>query len=283
MRTEKIALEHKSLLHERLKRLNPDISEYSFPNLYLYRAVHDYEVVFDGEVFISGRSYDGHRYIMPTSDIKELDMSMLKALIGGYDFMYPVSEDALSLFDERVFKFEINENDSDYVYTIEKMRTYAGRKLHNKRNLLKLFTSSYRHKALPLINNRMGDAEFILNDWLSTSGQEAKGTDYYPCLEAIKLYDELIICGGIFYAEGEPAGFLIGEELNPETFVLHFAKGRTKFKGIYQYMFNKFAGVLPSIYKYINFEQDIGRAELRSSKSSYLPDIMVRKARVRVR
>ncbi len=96
-------------------------------------------------------------------------------------------------------------------------------------------------------------------------------------------YEALALCGGIYYADDEPAGFVIGEELNDETFVLHFAKARTRFKGVYQYLYNNFAKVLPPKYRYLNLEQDLNKENLRVFKSSYVPDVMVKKARVSVR
>ncbi len=76
---------------------------------------------------------------------------------------------------------------------------------------------------------------------------------------------------------------MLGEEVNDETYVLHFAKALTKFKGIYQFMFNNFAKVLPPKYRYLNLEQDLDKENLRVFKSSYIPDRMLRKARVRRR
>jgi hypothetical protein len=73
---------------------------------------------------------------------------------------------------------------------------------------------------------------------------------------------------------------VLGEELNDETFVLHFAKAKKKFKGIYQYMFNNFAKILPPKYRRLNLEQDLDKENLRIFKSSYVPDAMLRKARV---
>jgi hypothetical protein len=281
MRTEKLSLAHKELLYERLRRIDTPVSEYSFPNLYLFRGIHQYKVVYDEEVFVKGRSHDGFTYLMPTRDLKELDMEYLKKMMQDYDFLYPVPEDRLELFGPEDFSHSFSRGDTDYVYTAEKLRTFAGRKLHRKRNLMKQFTSSYKHEALPLTKERLKDARFVLEDWAGSSSEPREETDYIPCGEALELYEELVLCGGIYYAEDEPAGFIIGEEQNPETFVLHFAKARTKFKGVYQYIFNNFAGVLPAMYRYINLEQDLEKETLRLAKSSYVPDLMLRKARVR--
>jgi len=283
MLIEKLDLRHKDLLSSRLKKAQAGLSEYTFANLYLFRQNHDYEVITDGDVFIKGNSYDGHRYLMPTTDVRILDAGHLKELMRTVDFLFPVPEAWLPYFGADAFEIEYQEGDRDYVYTVEKMSSYRGRSLHKKRNLLKQFQELYRHDALPLTSDRLDQARFILKEWQASSKMDAADTDYAPCLEAIDRYDELILCGGIYFAEGEPAGFVLGEEVNEETFVLHFAKARTKFKGVYQYMFNNFAKILPPKYKYLNLEQDLDKENLRVFKSSYAPDLMLRKARVRLK
>ncbi len=283
MRSELLTIGHKDLLAARLKALHAPLSEYTFPNLYLFRANHRYEVVFDNDLFIRGRSYDGRVFLMPTVDVRGLDMSYLKDLMRGVEFLFPIPEAWLTAFSAEEFEVSFEEGDADYVYTVEKMSTYRGRHLHKKRNLLKQFLEHYAHDAKPLTNDRLDEARFILSDWLASSSMHEEDTDYRPCREALDRYEELVLCGGIYYADGEPAGFVLGEELNPETFVLHFAKARTKFKGVYQYLFNNFAKILPPSYKFLNLEQDLDKENLRVFKSSYIPDVMLKKARVRLK
>lgn len=280
MQIERLSIVHKDILFSRLKKTNSGISEYTFANLYLFRSNHDYHVVFDTEIFIKGKSYDGHKYLMPTADVRRLDISYLKELMKETEFLFPVPEEWLTVFTSGDFEITFNEGDQDYVYTVEKMSTYKGRYLHKKRNLLRQFLDSYTPGARPLTKDRIGEARFILNDWLAASSSNQDQTDYGPCLEALDRYEDLVLCGGIYYANGEPAGFVIGEELNRESFVLHFAKARTKFKGIYQYMYNNFAQILPAQYKYLNLEQDLDKENLRIFKSSYAPYAFVKKARV---
>ncbi len=283
MQIEKLGLRHKELLSSRLKQAKAGLSEYTFANLYLFRENHDYHVIVDRDVFVRGRSYDGHTYLMPTADVRTLDPLYLKDLLGSVDFLFPIPEAWAPFFGQGDFEITYREGDWDYVYTVEKMSTYGGRRLHKKRNLLKQFIETHRHDALPLTNERLDQARSVLNDWMKTSEMAPDDTDYGPCLEALDRYEELVLCGGMYYADGEPAGFVLGEEVNEETFVLHFAKARTKFKGIYQYMFNNFAKILPPKYRYLNLEQDLDRENLRVFKSSYVPDVMLKKARVGLR
>lgn len=280
MKKEHLDLIHKALLAERLRTIKTSVAEYSFPNLYLFRAAHKYEVIFDEEIFIQGISYDGNTYLMPTFDARSADVEYLKTMTKCCDFLFPIPEEWLSIFPPGEFDFSTREGEMDYIYTVEKMSTYRGRRLHKKRNLLKQFTTLYEHRAVPLTRDLIPDARVVLSDWQAESGLGEDETDYSPCSEALALYDELVLCGGIYYADGEPAGFIIGEELDEETFALHFAKGRIKFTGVYQYMFNTFARILPAKYRFMNFEQDLDKETLRHAKSSYVPDIMLKKYRV---
>ena len=90
----------------------------------------------------------------------------------------------------------------------------------------------------------------------------------------------MVMCGGIYYVEDEPAAFFLGEEIKDDMFVICFAKALKKFKGIYQYMYNNIAKILPDKYKYFNFEEDLGSQALKLAKSSYSPQIMLKKYRV---
>ncbi len=283
MTIEKLGFHHKDLLVPRLKTVHSPLSEYTFPNLYLFRSNHDYEVVIDSDVFIRGKSYDHRTYVMPTRDVRVMDPAILTEAMKQADFLFPVPEAWLTVFNPEQFEIVFNSGDADYVYTVEKMSTFKGRHLHKKRNLLKQFLEAYPHDARPLTNDLLDQARSILEDWLATSHSPGEDTDYGPCREALDRYEELQLCGGIYYADNEPAGFVLGEELNSESFVLHFAKAKTKFKGIYQYMFNNFASILPPKYRYLNLEQDLEKENLRVFKSSYVPDALLKKARVRLK
>ena len=107
-----------------------------------------------------------------------------------------------------------------------------------------------------------------------------KETQSKKLLEALEKMTEFNLRGMISYADDKPSGFVLGEELNDETFALHFAKGIREYKGIYQHLYNAFSIKLNSEYKYINFEQDLGKDTLRQAKSTYYPDEMRKKYRV---
>jgi len=264
--------------------VNTRLSEYSFANIFLFRDKHDYEVLLCKELpLIKGKTYDGKTFIMPAYDILEHGLDCLLDVKDEADFFFPFDEARVKAFESLPVEISYEDGDSDYIYTSEKMCTYKGRKLHKKRNLLKNFKLDYDHYSKPLTpQDNIEDARYILDKWQEDIPATIEETDYKACLEVLHLYKELAVCGIVYYAEGKPAGFVMGEELNPETFVLHFAKGIRDFRGIYQFMYNSFAKVLPEKYKYINFEQDLGKTALRMAKTSYVPDKIDKKYRVQL-
>ncbi|MGA3051749.1 MAG: phosphatidylglycerol lysyltransferase domain-containing protein [Chitinispirillaceae bacterium] len=280
MQEEPLSLNHKSILSEGLRTSGSSLSEYSFANLYLFREKHAYSVLIDEVPFIRGKAYSGREYVMPTRDVRKINKAALDRMIDRYGCLFPIPEIWLTDFPGSEYAVSHDDTESDYLHLINKLVAYSGRKLHSKRNLLLQFTKRYSCEALPLTNDRLADARTALDAWNKTSDLPPEATDYGACNEAISLYEELGLCGGIYYIDGQPAGFIMGEELDATTFVIHFAKADHRFKGIYQFMYQQFAGIMPSKYALFNFEQDLGLESLRQAKASYHPDKMAVKYRV---
>ena len=277
-------IKHQPLLRDRLRAIEVPVSEFSFSNLYLFRKTHKYEVVFvDEEIWIRGRSYNEQCYLMPTRDVREMDPDHIGRMAEAAHHLYPVPDQWLTAFPENRYHRSYDDGESDYLYQTQKIATYAGKKLHKKKNLLNFFLKHYSHQAEPLIEERIADALSILDAWQAESGDKEQYTDYNAAREALQRMDELILCGGIWYAEGRPSGYILGEEIAEDTFALHFAKALTQYKGIYQYIFSSFASILPESYTHLNMEQDLGKEALRHSKESYYPETKLVKYRISLR
>lgn len=281
MRTEPIRLEHLELLEPRFNKLALDISEYTFANIYLFRTIHRYEVVFGKDVYIKGVTRDGFKYLMPTSSIELIDMSDLLACLQGCDFLFPIPESWAPHFDAKNFQITSHEQDSDYFFSVEKMSTYPGRNLSGRRNLVKQFNELYPdHRSIELTSQNIADAFNILEIWQQNVHLDAQSTDYAETHEALKLLDTLKLKGHISYAEGKPVGFILGEPLNPQVYLFQFAKAHIEFKGVYQYLYQEFAKSLANNFQMINLEQDMGEEELKHAKRAYQPDHLVPKLRI---
>ena len=92
--------------------------------------------------------------------------------------------------------------------------------------------------------------------------------------------EELQLCGGIYYVDGQPVAYSLGEELaRGKSFVIHFEKAVSEYKGLWQFVNQAFASILPDKYETVNREQDLGNEGLRKAKLSYKPVGFVKKYR----
>ena len=282
MEFETLEYAHRARLAPILRAKNSYLSEYSFTNAYLFRNPHKYQVaVSDGCTFLHGVTYDNKIYMMPVCPLEIIPTSKLIEMGSHVDFFFPIQEEWLSFFPEDKFSYTFLEGDSDYIYLTERLATMAGRKLAKKRNLLKQYNEGYKIEDYELTLDRFEDAKYILDTWeKDIQSMDNHGTDYAETLEALEKMNEFNLRGMISYADNKPSGFVLGEELNDESFALHFAKGIREYKGIYQHLYNAFSQRMLPLYKYMNFEQDLGKDTLRQAKSTYYPDEMRKKYRV---
>jgi len=280
MRIEPLGIEHRQLISESINGLDEFISDFTFGNLFLYRGMYDYRVIFeDGPVFITGTNPVGHNFLTPLTDPGKLGSDYIAEIMRDYDFLYPVAEQWKDIFDPRRFEITLRSGEMDYIFRVEKLGSFKGGKYNKRRNRLKHF----------LLNNEASSQEFgpahidtaldILRKWQDATGLQERYSDYRQCSEALRFYNELPLRGRLYTANGEPVGFLLGEPLNSRVFIIHFIKGLPGFQGLYEFMFNSFARSIPE-YEYINMEEDMGKVNLRKTKSSYLPEFLVKKYRV---
>ncbi len=279
MTNEPISLDHTDLLRNRLSRCFTGLSEYSFTNLYLFRREHAYMVTEcqNGRIWITGNTRKGIAFAMPTEDLRTIPMEEITQVIKNHQMIYPIPEEWTTPFMSNQWLLTYDIDESDYIHSTEKLESYPGKKMHKKRNLFNQFTRSYVPEIIPLTSDSADIAIEILKMWQDESKQEPEETDYYPALEALQMRERLHICGCIFIIDGEPAGFVMGEELSSDFFALHFVKGLRDYKGIYQYMYSHASSGLKHSYKYFNFEQDMGSPQLRQAKKSYHPEMMLDK------
>lgn len=284
MRIEQLGIEHRQLISESVSGLDEFISDFTFGNLFLYRGIYNYRIIFAdgpaaGPVFITGTNPVGQNFLTPVADPRNLGPDCIAALMRDYDFLYPVAEPWKDMFDDGQFEVTLRPGEMDYLFRVEKLASFKGGKYNRRRNRLKQFLLGSNGAMEEFSASHIDTAFEILRNWQDAAGTREKYSDYRQCAEALRWFGELPLSGRIFFADGEPVGFLLGEPLNPRVFVIHFIKGLPGFQGLYEFMFNRFAQSIPE-YEYINMEEDMGRVNLRKTKSSYIPEFLAKKYRV---
>lgn len=270
--------ELKPAMHPHLS-LTPDgVSEYTFSNLYLFRNRYAYRVSrLPNQALVLSGERDGKRFFMTPCASPSRDI--LEDLFRTHDYWKGIPESLVQAnrADWDAWGIEIAEDrdNFDYLYLRTDLAQLAGKKYHKKRNLVHAFTNAYSHSEEVFSPRHIPDALAVLERWRQDKGSEG---DYAATQEALDLFETLKLKGVIYYVDGNPAGWCLGESLaRGRMFAIHFEKAIDEYKGIYQFINQAFAARLPGYYTHINREQDLGDEGLRQAKMTYRPAGFVRK------
>ena len=271
-----LTIELRKELHPLFKNLQDRISEFTFANLYLFRETHSYRISkLKDSLFLIAGSDRGSPFFMLPFGLLEKDFS--DELFREFASMKCVSVIQTSVLAGMGYFVAEDRNNFDYLYMREEMVKLTGAKFHKKKNLVNAFIGSYSYEGKPLLREYIGDAIAVLNKWKQGKSDY---DDYAAAKEALEKMEELQLCGGIYYVDGKPAAYVLGEELGKDDcFVIHFEKAAGNYKGLYQFINQSFAAILPEKYKFINREQDLGDEGMRQAKMTYRPVGFVKKYR----
>ncbi|MDR2485769.1 MAG: phosphatidylglycerol lysyltransferase domain-containing protein [Treponema sp.] len=278
-----LVFELKPDIRPMLERLPDGVSEYTFSNLYLFRKRYRYclsmspTTSLNQDALIISGEREGKRFFMTPCAIPGREALM--GLFETHDYWKGL---AYSVFDpnqERLAQWGIDitedRDNFDYLYLRTDLADLPGKKYHKKRNLVNAFLNTYTYEIRPLTEDIIPHAMNVLDRWRRDKGEDG---DYAAAKEALELFSALDMQGDLYYINGRPAGWCLGESLaQGRMFAVHFEKGIDEYKGMYQFMNQAFAASLSEQFTYINREQDLGDEGLRQAKMTYRPSGFVRK------
>lgn len=258
------------------------LSDPVFSNLYLFRHAHVYRFVQGPLPCIAGRTYDGTPHLLPLFKLQQAPIDALRHLLRGFECFYPLAQSQVDELDPNCFTWTSLRDDVDYLYPASNFRHYRGTTLNKKRNLVKQLLRTHTVTSELYAVELFDEARKVLACWMVEKALSAGEADDNACIEALQLAPRLGLRGFVHRVGGEPAGFVLAQSIQPGVWVMRFAKGLDRFKGIYQYMFQHFCEAMPEV-RWLNFEQDMGLINFRRSKLSYQPSALLSKFRVQLR
>ncbi len=277
--SSEVSIEMRPAMHPKFHALADGISEFTFANIYLFRRAHNYRIsrLENGLFVITGRDDEKPFFMLPFGLPGE---NIIRELFNNHQVMKAASGQQTEILATMGYSVFEDRDNFDYLYSREDLVNLTGRKFHKKKNLLNLFIRNNEYQAKPLLEEYRNEALQILERW---NNQHEEPNDFLAAKEALEKMWPLQLCGGIFYIDRQPVAYCLGEELAlGESFVIHFEKAVLEegFKGVYQYINQAFASILPEKYKTVNREQDLGDSGLRQAKMGYNPMDFVKKYKV---
>jgi len=273
---EHICLKHQDAYRNALAACPEVTSDYAFANLYgwadhyglSWRIAHDL-------VWIR-QSIPQDIFWAPVGDWAKVDWTAMPCLAGPAHFTR-VPETLLGIwreaFGDRVQATEARDH-FDYVYSVPELVELKGNKFHKKKNLLRQFEKSNIFEYTPMQADCVEEVLDMQAEWhgWQEHPSEALVAENQAISRVLKNFDRLgNLTGGTIRVGGKVVAYTVGESLNNNTIVIHFEKGDTRFKGIYQAINNHFLAAQEDRFELVNREQDLGDEGLRKAKLSYNP------------
>ncbi len=284
-----IDLEDRAAFLPIIQRYQPESSEWTFTNLFMWRDHYRFRwSLYQGALIVLGRENGGETFaMMPLGPLprRETVLMLLRWLEGEEKVARPRMERVdkrlvEELRDETLLKFEPARDHFDYVYAREELALLAGNKYRTKRNHINKFSRTYRFEYAPLKEEHLDACLELQSTWceirrckedLSLLGE------WEAIREILAHFTSLDLRGGVVTIDGKVEAFTVGEMLNSDTMVVHIEKANPGLSELYTVINQQFAEACGKDAVYFNREQDLGIPGLREAKLSYHPHHMVEK------
>lgn len=285
-----IALEDRAFIQKKLWEYQPETSELTFSNLFMWRGHYGFAwSTYREWLFLVGGN-NGLQAFPPIGPPSRVEPA--KVLLEWISEEKGDAEPHLDRVDSRLaaelagspeFRIEPVRDHFDYVYNTKDLIELAGKSYRAKRNHLNYLLRTYVPVYEPMDESHLDACIELSKSWCETRmceddlSMEGEGD---ATREALENFRELGLDGGVIRINGRVEAFTLGELLNSSTAVVHIEKANTEIRGLYALINQQFCERRWKEVPAVNREQDLGEPGLRKAKLSYNPQEMVEKYRV---
>ena len=263
-------------------------SDYSFVNLYAWHHARNYEWAFEDGLCWLRTNHTDHDLWAPTGPWNDMDWGKVMQERFPEDvFFYRVPEKLALLLNDRFGdKVTLQEQLSEweYVYSVKELIELSGNRFHKKKNLLRQFTGENDYSYHEITPELISEILEVQKDWCSwkncdgTPGLKAENEAILRVLAGWADMEGLF--GGLLKVRGSIVAYTVAEKVDEENIIIHFEKGMTGYRGVYQAINQIFLERSCSNFLWVNREQDMGNEGLKKAKRSYHPHRMLKKYRL---
>jgi hypothetical protein len=287
-----IELADRDVVQEILERYQPQTSEWTFTNLFIWRSHYGFHWSMhrDCLLVLCMTSTNGFYALQPVGPPSRLEAvrTLLRWLKDDKKEKEPRIERADRLLISEIqeatdLMIQPTRDHFDYVYRSEDLIQLTGRKYHSKRNHISRFERNHSFTYAPLSNDHVNGCLELAERWCEfrRCEEDMNLLDEWDAVrEALKHFVALNINGGVILLENKVEAFALGELLNRQTAVVHIEKANPQIPELYSVINQQFCANSWQNVTYVNREQDLGEPGLRKAKLSYHPDHLAEKFRI---
>ena len=285
---EPITLDKQNDYLEILSRCPQITSDYSFLNLWSWAEEYGLRWAWDGDLIWIRQHLPEEFYWAPVGLWNAVDwQSRLRFNANTRSVFTRVPEALANLWRERLpqqIRIEEERGSWDYIYRVTDLIELKGKRYHKKKNLFNQFNRKYNFSYQSFGADMVEQAMAMQTDWCTWRDCESSdilSSENRAIFKILKEWQQLAgLFGGALMVDGSMAAYTVAEALTADMLLIHFEKGDTQYKGIYQAINQIFLANSAAAYTFVNREQDLGDEGLRKAKLSYHPEDFLRKFRV---
>ncbi|HOW43343.1 MAG TPA: phosphatidylglycerol lysyltransferase domain-containing protein [Candidatus Omnitrophota bacterium] len=277
----RIELADKTLFDRQFERMQPDISEYTFTNLFGWRNFYGFRLSGYQDFLVLTARWKGKEVFYPLIGHGDTSATMLDLMRATGNAFVRVPEHIKQLFEgTHGVKTMFDPDNADYEYLTDDLVKLQGRKYDGKRNLIRKFKSSYAYEYFAIGTQHIAECFRFEDFWcheMDCEKMESLKAERLAMEDILHNYGALGVRGGAIRVNGAICAVCMAEKLNRDTLVIHILKAAREMPGLYQTIFNEFLQHEAADAVTVNMEQDLGIEGLRKAKLSYQPSDMVKK------
>ena len=300
-KAKKISLEDKPIFDRYFQNYFPQISEFTFTNLFMWRNRYellylewnDHLIIFSKDYFKRQKSpiSEKENVLFFFPPIGPNPAEMIIEIFNHFEKVefHRVPERVLEMLMKHTSFPNLNlsiaedRDNWDYVYEVEKLINLPGNQYRQNRRWLNKFLENYTFEFKILTEELVDKVKKLQLDWCEVreclNGEnEDLEQEQEAIYEALDNFTALGFKGAIICIDDKCAAYTFGEMLNPETVVIHVEKAHIQYEGGYQAINQLFLKSCWENVKFVNREQDLGIEGLRRAKESYKPIRMIKKS-----
>jgi hypothetical protein len=271
---------------ERITRHYPPYSDYYFFSLWSFNTKNQVSFSFlYGNLIVKFQEYSGVGYfysflghnrvddtiVVLLREAKKKHLPQVLKLVPESNFARPPAS-----IRNTPYLIEEDEDNFDYIFSVEKLTRLNGKKLHQKKKQIKKFMRSYAQTTtFYSLRNVNVHAELlsVLRKWYTQACEASKNdVEFAAIRRAMRGSRHFNLKAMCVYIDGQLRGFTIFEQVSEAYAVCSFQKADRSYDGIFEFLNQSVAVYLHARgVRYMNMEQDLGVAGLRQAKRKYDP------------